>query len=300
LSSERLAAADPGANVLSWSRQRGSVAENLISHKTNRTTTNWSPKLVLNPCYTFFRSKRQEQERERHGEKHRQRESEIWTSYGMQQTEGDRKAKLMNRVVVHSCFLSFVYTATSATLQFLQQSFQFVFQNNKKSSKKVPWRREKKTLWMIARAAQNSLDSNLLASFFRHRAICRYYNISPRQSTKTSHQLLKSLVLKAPSSCTSTWNRKSSYENNSDNNNHKTTQQDHDLLTHLFHSKNNNDRFQRLSLSLSLSLSSGSKASSQSNTQEEQKIIITIIKAGFKLDLFPAKNSLNFANFLSN
>jgi hypothetical protein len=102
---------------------------------------------------------------------------------------------------------------------------------------------------MIARAAQNSLDSNLLASFFRHKAVCRYYNISPRQSTKTSHQLLKSLVLKSPSSCTS----KSSYENNSNNNNHKNTQRDHNLLTHLFHSKNNNDRFQRLTLSLSLS-----------------------------------------------
>jgi hypothetical protein len=97
---EPLAAADPEANVLSCSRRRGSIAENLIPHKTNRTTTNWSPKLVLNPCYTFFRSRRQERERE----KHRQTQSEISTSYGMQQTEGDRRAKLMNRVIVRSCF----------------------------------------------------------------------------------------------------------------------------------------------------------------------------------------------------
>jgi len=147
---------------------------------------------------------------------------------------------------------------------------------------------------MIARAAQNSLDSNLLASFFRHKAVCRYYNISPRQSTKTSHQLLKSLVLKSPSSCTS----KSSYENNSNNNNHKNTQRDHNLLTHLFHSKNNNDRFQRLTLSLSLSLLRFQSFFTKQHTGATKKIII--IKAGFKLDLFRAKNSLNFANFLSN
>lgn len=189
----------------------------------------------------------------------------------------------MNRELVHSCFLSFVYTAT----RLLCNSSSNLSSTSSKTTKKLQestMEEEKKHCeWLRARH-KTPLDSNLLASFFRHKAACRYYNISPRQSTKTSHQLLKSLVLKAPSSCTSTWNHKSSYENNSNNNNN------HKTMTYwlIFSTLRTTTTGSRDSLSLFLSLLPFQSFFAKQHTGGT-KIIIIIIKAGFKLDLFPAK-----------
>ncbi len=210
---ERLAAADLEANVLS-NHAAAEVLQRILFH-----TKQTEPQPTDHQSWSWILATLSSGPKDRN---EKERGTERNTDYGMQQTEGDRKAKLMNRVLVHSCFLSFVYTAT----RLLCNSSSSLSSTSSKTTKKLEestMEEGKKTLWMIARAAQNSLDSNLLASFFKHKAACRYYNISPRQSTKTSHQLLKSLVLKAPSSCTSTLNHKSSYENNSNNNNnHKT------------------------------------------------------------------------------